>query len=326
MKTATIALIAVACLVAPVLISYVVEALRRRPTAPARALWGPGISINRANIGGVQVRYLKMGRGPNLVLLHTLRTQLDIFQKIIPKLAEQFTVYACDYPGHGWSDIPHAKYAPEDFYQWTEAFLETVDIDKACVVGLSIGGTIALVLAARQNPRVTRVIAINPYDYPPAGGIRSSSLIARLILGPAGVPILGATLMRLRNRFVSDAIMSGGVANADALSPELRAELYEVGERRGHYQAFLNLLAHEQRWSEARSLYAQIRVPTLLIYGEQDWAPVAERERTGGLITGVVMTTVAGGSHFLSLDRPAELIELIVGFVARTSVPGGARP
>jgi len=325
-KTHTIAVIALACLVAPVLISYVVEALRRRPTAPARAPWGPGVSIEYANIGGIQVRYLKAGRGPNLVLLHTLRTQLDIFQKIIPKLAEQFTVFACDYPGHGWSDIPHAKYAPEDFYQWTEAFLETVDIDKASVAGVSIGGTIALVLAARQNPRVARVIAINPYDYPPAGGIRSSSLMARLILGPAGVPTLGPTLMRLRNPFVSDAIMTGGVSSADAISPELRAELYEVGERRGHYQAFLSLLAHERRWSEARSLYAQIRVPTLLIYGEQDWAPVAERERTGGLITGVVMTTVAGGSHFLSLDRPAELIELIVGFVARTSVPGGARP
>jgi pimeloyl-ACP methyl ester carboxylesterase len=326
MKTATIALIAVACLVAPVLISYVVEALRRRPTAPARALWGPGVSINYANIGGVRVRYLKMGRGPNLVLLHTLRTQLDIFQKIIPKLAEQFTVYACDYPGHGWSDIPHAKYAPEDFYQWTEAFLETVDIDKACVVGLSIGGTIALVLAARQNPRVTRVIAINPYDYPPAGGIRSSSLIARLILGPAGVPILGATLMRLRKRFVSDAIMSGGVASADALSPELRAELYQVGERRGHYQAFLNLLAHERRWSDARKSYPQIRVPTLLIYGEQDWAPVAQRERTGGLIPSVAVTTVAAGSHFLSLDRPAELTDLIVRFAAHTPVPSGPRP
>jgi pimeloyl-ACP methyl ester carboxylesterase len=325
-KTNAIAVIALACLVTPVLISYVVEALRRRPTAPARALWDPGVSIKYANIGGVQVRYLKTGRGPNLVLLHTLRTQLDIFQKIIPELAEQFTVYACDYPGHGWSDIPPAKYAPDDFYQWIEGFLESVDIDDACVVGLSIGGTIALVLAARQNPRVTRVIAINPYDYPPAGGIRSSSLVARLILGPAGVPILGATLMRLRNRFVSDTIMSGGVTAHDALSPELRAELYEVGERRGHYQAFLNLLAHEQRWSEARKIYPQIIIPTLLIYGEQDWAPVAERERTGGLITGVVVTTVAEGSHFLSLDRPTELTDLIVRFVARTSIPSGARP
>jgi len=318
-KTNTIAVIALACLVAPVLISYVVEALRRRPKAPVEAPWAPDGSIGFANIGGIQVRYLKTGRGPNLVLFHTLRTQLDIFQKIIPTLAEQFTVYACDYPGHGWSDIPRARYAPEDFYQWTEAFLETLDIDDACVVGLSIGGTIALVLAARQNPRVTRVIAINPYDYPPAGGIRNSSLMARLILGPAGVPILGASLMRLRNRFVSDAIMTGGVASVDALSPELRAELYDVGERRGHYQGFLSLLAHERQWSEARTLYPQIRVPTLLIYGEQDWAPIAQRERTGELIPGVLARTVRDGSHFLSMDRPAELINLIVGFLARTS-------
>jgi len=317
MTTVTIALISLACLAAPVLVSYVVEAFRRRPTVPATAPWGPDVTIDYVNIGGLRVRYLKTGRGPNLVLLHTLRTQLDIFRKIIPRLAEQFTVYAYDYPGHGWSDIPAAGYAPEDFYKWTEAFLETVDIKEARVVGVSIGGTIALVLAARQNPRVARVIAINPYDYPPAGGIRSSSLMARLILGPAGVPILGATLMRLRNRFVSDTIMAGGVASADALPPELRAELYEVGERRGHYQGFLSLLSHERRWAEARNLYPRIKVPTLLIYGEQDWAPVAQRERTGGLIPGVTVRTVGHGGHFLTLDRPTEVTDLIVGFPAR---------
>jgi len=262
------------------------------------------------------VRYLKAGRGPNLVLFHTLRTQLEIFQRIIPKLVEHFTVYAVDYPGHGWSDIPKAEYAPEDFYQWTEKFLETVDIDDATVAGVSIGGTIALVLAARHNPRVSRVIAINPYDYPPDGGIRSSSLIARLVLAPAGVPILGATLMRMRNKVVSDAIMAGGVASAEALTPELRAELYEVGERRGHYQAFLSLLSHERRWADARNLYPKIKVPALLIYGEQDWAPAAQRERTGGLIPKVMMKTIGSGGHFLSLDRPTELSELIVGFAA----------
>src|SRR5262245_14330483 len=104
MKTSTIAVIAVACLVAPVLVSYVVEALRRRPIGPTRTSWGASVSLDYANVGGLRVRYLKTGRGPNLVLLHTLRTQLDIFQKIVPKLAERFTVYACDYPGHGWSD------------------------------------------------------------------------------------------------------------------------------------------------------------------------------------------------------------------------------
>jgi pimeloyl-ACP methyl ester carboxylesterase len=315
-NTITLVLLALAFVAAPVLVSYLVEALRRRLTSPSLTSWDPGIPISYADLGGTRVRYLKTGRGPNLVLFHTLRTQIEIFQRLIPKLAERFTVYAVDYPGHGWSDIPKAEYEPEDFYRWAEKFLETLDIDDATVAGVSIGGTIALVLAARQNPRVTRVIAINPYDYAPNGGVRKSSAVARLVLTPAGVPILGATLMRMRNKVVSDAIMAGGVVSAEALTPELKAELHEVGERRGHYQAFLSLLSHERQWAEARNFYPKIKIPTLLIYGEQDWAPAAQRERTAGLIPKVKVKTIGNGGHFLSLDRPTELSELIAGFAA----------
>jgi pimeloyl-ACP methyl ester carboxylesterase len=313
-----VAVIALACVVALVLLSYAVEALRPRPAPPDKLLWGRGIPVKYANLRGIKVRYLKTGSGPNMVLLHTLRTQLDIFQKVIPGLAERFTVYAYDYPGHGWSDIPPANYAPEDFYEWTAAFLDTLGIDRASVVGISIGGTISLVLAARQNPRIVRAISINPYDYPPAGGIRRSSLMARCILGPSGVPILGATLMRLRNRFVSDRIMEGGVTTADGLSQNLRKELYDVGARPGHYQGFLNLLAHERRWSEARNEYPRIGIPTLLIYGGRDWAPLTLRERNRALIPGVAMSTVSDGGHFLSLDRPRDLTDLILRFVEST--------
>jgi len=315
----TVAVIALACVVALVLISYVVEALRPVPTAPAGLVWSPDIPVTYADLGGIKVRYLKTGSGPNLVLLHTLRTQLDIFQKVIPELAAHFTVYACDYPGHGWSDIPPADYAPEDFYRWTAAFLDTVGIEQATVAGVSIGGTISLVLAARGNPRIARAISINPYDYPPAGGIRKSSLMARLILGPADVPILGATLMRLRNRFVFDRIMEGGVAFTTALAPQLRKEFYDVGARRGHYQGFLGLLGQEGRWSEARNEYPRIKVPTLLIYGDRDWAPLPAREQNRALLAGGTVATVSDGGHFLSLDRPRELTDLIVRFITSTS-------
>ncbi len=273
------------------------------------------MAIGHANLGGIGVRYIKAGSGPNLVLLHTLRTQCEIFQKVIPTLAERFTVYAYDYPGHGWSDIPKAAYAPEDFYRWTAAFLDALDIQDASLVGISIGGTISLVLAARRNPRIARVVAVNPYDYAPAGGIRKSSLVARLILGPADVPMLGATLMRLRNRLVSDAIMEGGVADPDALPRALKKELYDVGTRRGHYQAFLSLLAHERLWFEARSEYPLISIPTLLVYGQRDWAPDALRRQNQALIPGTTLTAIEGGGHFLSLDRPDEFTRAIVRFV-----------
>jgi pimeloyl-ACP methyl ester carboxylesterase len=57
-------------------------------------------------------------------------------------------------------------------------------------------------------------------------------------------------------------------------------------------------------------------VPVLLVYGEQDWAPPGERERTRAAIPGVVMETVRNGNHFLPLDRPEELQRMIVGFAA----------
>jgi pimeloyl-ACP methyl ester carboxylesterase len=288
--------------------------------APEQLPWAPGVSIEHVTVAGIRLRYIKVGVGPAIVLLHTLRTQLDIFQQLIAPLAVHFTVYAPDYPGHGWSEIPPVAYAPEEFYGWTASFLDALRIEDATLAGISIGGTSALVLAARRHPRVARVVAINPYDYPPQGGIRRSSLMARLILGPAGLPILGATLMRLRTRFVSDRIMEGGVAGAGSIPVDLKRELYQVGARAGHYRGFLSLLAHEHLWSRAKGEYSRIRVPVLLVYGTRDWASERMREEDRQLIPNAVAKIVNGG-HFLVLDRPQELAEAILEFAlpARTS-------
>ncbi|MEE8264093.1 MAG: alpha/beta fold hydrolase, partial [Gammaproteobacteria bacterium] len=102
-------------LVVFVAVSYLVEAMRTAPSTPTTLQWGPEIPIQYADVNGVKLRYITAGTGPTLVLLHTLRTQLDIFQKVIPELSKQFKVYALDYPGHGFSDIPKVKYKPEVF-------------------------------------------------------------------------------------------------------------------------------------------------------------------------------------------------------------------
>src|SRR5262249_16950494 len=78
------------------LVSFVGEALRPAPRMPERLRWAPDISSGCVDLDGLLVRYIKTGAGPNLVLLHTLRTQLDVFEKIIPGLARHFTVFAFD--------------------------------------------------------------------------------------------------------------------------------------------------------------------------------------------------------------------------------------
>jgi pimeloyl-ACP methyl ester carboxylesterase len=269
------------------------------------------VPIRYVDLGGQRLRYLKAGRGPNLVLLHTLRTQLDLFEKVVPDLAPTFTVYALDYPGHGYSAIPTARYDAEFFVDAVSRFLAALDLRDVTLVGVSISGAVALILAGRREPRVTRVVAINPYDYARGRGIARSSLAGRITLVAAGIPVLGETFMRLRTFPVVRAVLEGGVARAESIPPALLRELYAVGNRRGHSQAFLSLLRNAASWEAATAVYGAIRVPVTLVWGDQDWSTPSERGRDGQLLPGARVVTVAHGGHFLPLDRPDAVISLL---------------
>lgn len=288
--------------------SIIMESLRRAPANPEALQWAPQIPIEYADVGGTKMRYIKSGSGPSLLLLHTLRTQLDLFQKVIPELSKQFTVYAPDYPGHGFSDIPAGRYDADFFVEHVEGFMEAMDLRDVTVAGVSIGASIALLIAARQNPRLARVVAINPYDYAKGRGMARSSVLARMITLTSALPVVGETVMRLRNFAIMKAIFRGGVADPDSLPPALLEEMYAVGNRSGHYRAFLGLLRHAQSWESATTHYAAIAIPVILIWGSQDWSLAAEREHDAELIPDVRQITVEGGGHFLPLDRPDEVI------------------
>jgi pimeloyl-ACP methyl ester carboxylesterase len=310
----------VSLLVGPVLVSYLVEAFRSAPVPPNRLGWATEIPIRYVNVDGMNLRYIKVGQGPPLVLLHTLRTQLDMFQKVVPTLSQHFEVYALDYPGHGFSDIPNVEYTPELFIKSVAGFLEQVNVENATVTGESIGGSIALALAARHNPRVQRVIAVNPYDYDQGRGLRRSSAIANVLFGLNNVPLIGSTVTRLRQYPVFRKVMEGGVDRKDALPPALLREMYEVGNRPHHYQAFMSLVTHWGEWEKARAEYNQIAVPVLLVYGDHDWSRPEEQETNQRAIPGTQMTIVKDAGHFLCLDAPEELTQIILNFAQPKSI------
>ena len=310
----TLLLLIIGSLIFLVVVSFAVEAMRRRPTAPATLYWAPKIPIQTTVIDGITIRYIKTGKGPTLVLLHTLRTQLDIFEKLAPLLSKSFTVYALDYPGHGFSDIPETDYDPDLFVRTVEGFLDKLDLKDVTLAGISIGGAIPLIVAANHNPRVKKVIAINPYDYARGMGIARANGWAWLTFNLARVPVLGETVMRLRNQFIEQRILQGGVANPESITPGFGAQVRASGFRPNHYRAFLNLLRHAYKWDEARQRYGEINLPVLVIYGDQDWSRQEERRRTVQAIPGAKVETVADAGHFLSLDQPEHLAELIKSF------------
>jgi pimeloyl-ACP methyl ester carboxylesterase len=192
----TLVLIVIVILVCVFCAGLIAEALRIAPKTPEQLYWAPEIPIRYVDIDGNRIRYIRTGSGPNLVLLHTLRTQLDIFEKLVPLLEKSFTVYALDYPGHGFSDIPQTDYRPELFVKTVEGFLDKLDLSSVTLAGISIGGVIPLIIAAKKNKRVRKVIAINPYDYGRGSGLARANAVAGLIFTLARVPVLGESAQR----------------------------------------------------------------------------------------------------------------------------------
>ena len=165
---------------------------------------------------GSRVRYLKAGSGPPLVLLHTVRTQLDYFKQVIPNLRNSFTVYALDLPGMGWSDIvPGATYQEPELRAAVVEFVAGLGLQDVTLAGESMGAALALSATPDLAGRVSRVVAFNPYDYPE--GIQRGNRLANLIVAGARLPVVGVIFTFLENATLLRGIMRGGLAEKDNL-------------------------------------------------------------------------------------------------------------
>jgi pimeloyl-ACP methyl ester carboxylesterase len=301
-------------IIAPVFLSIIMEALRRPPQAPKKLYWSHDIPIQYISVNGLRMRYIKSGFGPNLVLLHTIRSQLDIFEKVVPELSKTFTVYALDYPGHGFSETLDVDYVPSMFTQYVEKFLDELNIRDAILSGISIGGVITLLIAAKHNPKVRGVVSVNPYDYDEGMGVTRGNFIAWLIIKPTLIPILGETFMRFRIKLIEKIIFQGGVSRNNALTDGFIDLMYRAGEQRGRYRSLINLFRNGKRWEEARDEYKNINIPVKVVYGDQDWSNEDERQRTINAIPNSTTVIIKEGGHFLSMDQPEALIAEIKSF------------
>jgi pimeloyl-ACP methyl ester carboxylesterase len=264
---------------------------------------------------GRTLRYLKTGTGAPLVLMHTIRTQIDYFQEVIPQLAEHYTVYAIDLPGHGYSSIDiKANYDEPYFRSAVIAFIEKLDLREVTLVGESIGAVLALTVASALPERIKAVVSSNTYDYDTryADGVRRGNLFANVILGHFAIPVLGAVFAALGNKLFLGLIMRGGLRTRRWMPNQLLTDLDRAGHRKGFHYVERNVFANWRSWSKARSLYAAVKAPVKLIYGDHDWSTLEERKRTAKELGGVAISTVANTGHFAFVDNPQKLVELVL--------------
>lgn len=257
---------------------------------------------------GMTVRYVSSGDGPPLVLLHTIRTQLDYFEKLAPELKGRYRVYALDLPGHGRSSLQPVNYTEPLLRQAVGEFLTKLDLRDVTLVGESIGGVLALTVSVDQPDRVKRVVSLNPYDYGESfgGGIRRSS--SGWMVGMFNV--FGS--YTFEPRVVTAAVLRGGFHDASRLPEALLDEFSRTGGRDGYRSVEYSVFKNWGSWLEARQLYPKVKVPVTLIYGSDDWSHPQERIRNRDEIPGAELVTIDQAGHFTSLERPAEVAARIL--------------
>ena len=217
----------------------------------------------------LSLRYEKSGNGPPLLLLHTIRTQLEYFRALAPLLESKFTVYAVDLPGHGHSPIEKsAKFDEPYMREAVVGVLKALDLRDVTIVGESIGAVLALTVAAEVPDRIHAVYALNTYDYETryGDGIRRGNWFSNLIIGSLQIPVFGAIGASLEDRKILGKIMGGGYADPRKLPADLLTEFDNASHRPGYRLAARKVLSGWRSWSKARKRYAAVRAPVTLIY------------------------------------------------------------
>ena len=131
--------------------------------------WQAGLAVHQIEVGGHRWVYLRGGKGPTLLLLHGFGADKDNWTRIAPSLTDHFDVVAPDLIGFGESALPtDVSYGVDEQARRVLAFADALGIDRLHLGGSSMGGYMAVVMAAAAPDRVQSLLLLAP------GGIVSA--------------------------------------------------------------------------------------------------------------------------------------------------------
>ena len=120
------------------------------------------IEQRRINVSGFTTRYFSAGNeGLPLVLLHGNSASALDWSWVLPKLGATHQLYAPDFPGFGESAKPNREYSPEFFKQFLVDFLDALGIERAVLVGNSLGGLVSLRFALSHPEQVAALVLVD---------------------------------------------------------------------------------------------------------------------------------------------------------------------
>ena len=264
--------------------------------------------------------YRVAGNGPPVVLIHGMLNSSSHWRSVALNLASEYTVIAPDLIGHGDSAAPRGDYSLGAHAASIRDLLAAIGVDRATIVGHSLGGGVAMQFFYQFPQRVERLVLISSGGLgrevspmlrtaalPGVSGLLSLTIHPRLLTG------LRALGHRMRERGMGSGVYVEAIARA--LSP------LENADARG---AFLHTLRsvidiHGQRVSATDRLYLLESMPTMIVWGERDHTiPLEHGRRAHAAIPHSRFRTLPSAAHFPHLEDPDGLSALLRDFIRAT--------
>jgi pimeloyl-ACP methyl ester carboxylesterase len=252
-------------------------------------------------VNGTRLHYRNEGTGEPLVFVHGLGSSGHDWAKQVDAFSDRYRVITFDVRGHGQSDKPEGPYSIPLFAADAAALLRTLEAVPATIVGLSMGGMIALQLAVDAPDLVRRLVVVNSMPEAKLDSLRDRWIYwsRRLVSSWIG--------MRATGEFIASRIFP---------KPEQGTLRQQFIERwaANDKQAYLATIDAIAGWSVEEQL-DQITCPTLVVAAADDYTPVSVKRNYIDRMPNASLEVIEDAHHATPVERPQTFNRIVEQFL-----------
>src|SRR5712692_7653991 len=250
---------------------------------------------------GQAIHYFDMGSGPVVVLLHGLGSRKDDWLPVLEPMAQKYRLLVPDQIGFGKSDKPLLDYSVQTYVDFLNEFLRQLKVEKASLVGESLGGRIAALYVAEIGGGA-HLIPIEKLVLVDAGGMKQDQPL----------PDLNPSSLAAMRGLMEAVFYDTSWLTEDALRKIFTDKL---GVHDGYtVRSILSNPSRETQRMDGR--LASIKVPTLVTWGKQDkLLPIAAGERYASGIAGAKLVSFDKCGHVPPIEKTEEFLAAVTGFL-----------
>jgi pimeloyl-ACP methyl ester carboxylesterase len=267
-----------------------------------------GLEPQVIRLGRFDVRYVRKGQGPSVILIHGLASSIYTWADVIGPLSLKFDVIALDLPGFGASSQP-ADLSFDDYGKTLVGLMNALGVEKAHFIGNSMGGAASLFMAARERDRVDHVVILDSAGFNLKPGERP--FLVRLLASRTAAALAERLpVKRLLTRLFLRRLIEDETRITDERINEYVAPLLRPGAMASARSLLLS------RFDEGFVAdLGGIRAKTLVLWGRFDpWLPESHADRFVAEIKGARKVVLETG-HMPQEEKPAEVARLIAEFL-----------